>query len=78
MAKFIETDFTKELSKLLNKHKKTIESDKSGIYIVDSEAGGSVIISRQTLGSEDSRDKIYFVTDVYLDIADFPTEYQKI
>ena len=33
--KLIQDDFSEELSTLLKKHNKTIESDKNGIYIVD-------------------------------------------
>lgn len=61
MAEFINNDFTKELSKLLTKYKKTIESDKSGIYIVDSPEMVNIIISKPTCGTEDSRDKLFII-----------------
>ena len=53
--KYIETDFTKELSVLLKKHKKTFSSDKSGIYILDDEYPPSVITTESETASEDSR-----------------------
>jgi len=61
MAKFIENDFSKELSKLLTKHKKTIESDKSGIYIVDNANDIKILLSEPTTSSEDYRTGLYFI-----------------
>ena len=58
--KLIEDDFSKELTSLLNKHKKTIESDKSGIYIVERFDNVKILLGKPTTGSEDWRTKIYF------------------
>ena len=59
--KLIETDFTKELSALLVKHKKVLTSDKSGIYIVDWECGVAVMTTESEVASEDSRNFLVFI-----------------
>jgi hypothetical protein len=60
--KIIRTDFSKELSNLLLRHKKTIQVDKNGIFIVDDEIGTSVLIGKPETTSEDYRDKLLFVS----------------
>lgn len=60
--KYVQTDFSKELAELLIKHNKSIESDKSGIYIVDDEIGTvDILIGKAETASEDFRDKLLFV-----------------
>ena len=60
MAEFIKNDFTRELNELFNRHKKTIEWDKTGFYIVDTDYHIEMIMSKPTSASEDYRDKIFF------------------
>ncbi len=61
---YVKTEFSRELSDLLKKHKKTFDSDKTGIYAIDDEIGTDIIIGRGTDGAEDSRDKIIFVRGI--------------
>ena len=61
IMKIIQNDFSKELSKLLKKYKKTITTDKSGIHIVDCDNIEGVIIQKATVASEDYRDTLMFV-----------------
>lgn len=56
--KYIETDFSKELTELCLKHKKRFEVDKYGIHIVDDTVGSSFVIATQTLGSENCKDTL--------------------
>jgi hypothetical protein len=55
--KIIETEFTKELSLLLQKHNKSFESDKGGIYIVDHDCS-LVATTESETASEDLRQKL--------------------
>ena len=59
--KYIQTDFSKELSSLLLKHKKIIESDKSGMYVVDTKYETDIIIAEAETASEDYRNKLMFI-----------------
>ena len=56
---FIETDFSKELSILLNKHKITLESDKLGIYLVQGLNDIQILLSEAEFGSEDPKTRMY-------------------
>ena len=56
--KFIQNDFTKELSELFVKHNKAIESDKGGIYIIDVSNGDQFMLSESETASEDYRPKL--------------------
>jgi hypothetical protein len=59
--KIIETELAKDLSDVLNKHGKTFNHDKHGIYIVDSNMDVRLdIISRAHSGSKDTKNKIIF------------------
>jgi hypothetical protein len=58
--KIIETEFTKELSSLLAKHKKTFDADKNGIYIVDDPNKTIIYTTESETASEDSRPKMIF------------------
>lgn len=58
---YIHTEFSKELSDLLIKHKKKFTSDKSGIYVVDEPSIAGVIIYIAETASEDIRDKLITV-----------------
>ena len=57
----IENDFTKELSSLLKKYKKTLISDKSGIIIVQCETIEKVLIKRPVSLVESFNDMMFFV-----------------
>ena len=59
--KYIETEFSKELTKLLIKYKKTFDADKAGIYVIDSETVRMVLIGESETASEDSRSKMFFI-----------------
>ena len=61
---YIKTEFSRELSELLKKHKKTFDSDKAGIYAVDDEIGTEIFIGRSTSATEDVRDKMLFARGV--------------
>jgi hypothetical protein len=61
IMKIVQTDFSKELSNLLIKHKKTIQADKGGVYFVDDENLSDVLIIKATLASEDIRDKMILI-----------------
>lgn len=55
---YLQTEFSKELSALFIKHKKRIEADKHGIYIINDETGCSFLIAKATTGSENYRDAL--------------------
>jgi len=57
----IQNDFSKELSELLRKYKKTMTSDKSGIHIIDCDNIEAVVIKKATVGSEDYRETLWFI-----------------
>jgi hypothetical protein len=59
--KLIETEFSQELANLLVKYKKSIASDKNGIYIVNNNSIVDVLISTPTTPCEDSRDKLVII-----------------
>jgi hypothetical protein len=61
IMEIIQNDFSKELSELLKKHKKTITADKSGLHVVDCDNIEAVIIQKATVASEDYRDTLIFV-----------------
>lgn len=61
MAEIINNDFAKEFSELLTKYGKTIQSDKSGIYVVDCSENINIFISKPTCGSEDHRDRLIII-----------------
>jgi hypothetical protein len=63
MEKIIQNGFSIELRNLLQKYKKTITADKSGIHLVDSENLADILIKKPTTASEDSRDEIIFVNN---------------
>ena len=56
----IQNDFSKELSELLKKYKKTIIAD-TGIHIIDCDNIEAVVIQKATVASEDCRDTLMFV-----------------
>ena len=62
--RYLETEFSKELSELLMKHKKTFTSDKSGMYAIDDEVGTKVIMGESETASEDSRPKMLFIRGI--------------
>jgi hypothetical protein len=57
----IQTDFSRDLTELLKKNKKTITADKQGIHIVDCGNIEAVLIQKATVASEDYRDTLIFV-----------------
>lgn len=57
----IQNDFSKELSELLKKHKKTLTADKTGIHVVDCDNIEAVVIQKSNVASEDYRDTLMFV-----------------
>jgi hypothetical protein len=59
--KYIETPFSKELSDLLLKHKKTLTSDKGGIYAVDTTHAIKILLSEAEVASEDTRPQMLFL-----------------
>ena len=61
IMEIIQNDFSKELSKLLKKYKKTITADKSGIHIIDCDNIETVVIQKATVASEDYRDTLMFM-----------------
>jgi hypothetical protein len=65
--KTVQTEFSKELSILLQKYKKTFASDKNGIFLTDDEIGTVILIGQPETASEDSRDKLFFVSGKYPD-----------
>jgi hypothetical protein len=62
--KYLETEFSRELSELLMKHKKTLTADKSGMYAIDDETGTKVIMGESETASEDDRPKMFFIRGV--------------
>ena len=72
--KIEQTEFTKELSNLLSKYKKTFESNKSGIYIVDDEIGTTIVVGEPETASEDGRDKMLFVIGPRIKFSDKQNE----
>lgn len=56
--RYKSTEFSRELSDLLIKYKKSFESDKGGIYVVDNLNINGVMITEPELASEDFRSKL--------------------
>jgi len=56
--KYIETEFSKELSQLLIRHKKILIADKAGIYAIDTDTETYILLTESEVASEDSRQKI--------------------
>ena len=59
MANYFQNEFSKELSELFTKYNKAIQSDKNGIYIIDTENPILFILSEATEATEDSRTKLF-------------------
>jgi len=58
---YIKTDFSRELSTLLKKHRKTFTSDNKGIYVINDPAFVTILIGRATTATDDSRDQMMFL-----------------
>lgn len=57
----IQTEFSKELLRLLRKYKKTLTADKSGIHVIDCDDLRLVGIQNATTPSEEYRGTLIFV-----------------
>lgn len=62
--KITSTEFSREFSLLLKKHKKTLTHDKSGIYLIDCENIEEVLVKKATVASEDSRNELLFLNKI--------------
>jgi hypothetical protein len=56
--KAIQNDFTQELTALFNKHHKTIDADKEGIYFPDTNYEIVIFIQQAETASENYLDKL--------------------
>lgn len=57
----IKTEFSKELLRVLQKYKKTLTADKSGIHVIDCDDLRLVGVQKATTPSEEYRDTLVFV-----------------